>query len=171
MKVLACDPYVDAEECGRRGATKVSFDELLEQSDFITVHTPKTTETLGMMDAQAFARMKTGAIFVNTARGGIHIEKDLCDALESGHLSGAGLDVWDREPPSTDHPLFGLDQVLASPHIAGITAEANYNMARSAAEQWLTLLRGERPPLVVNPEVWPMFRQRFKAIMGFDTVA
>jgi len=167
MDVIACDPYVDEAEMAARGARKVSFDEMLAEADFVTVHTPKTSETQGLMNGEAFAKMKPGAIFITTARGGIHVEPDLQQALESGHLSGAGLDVWDREPPSTDHPLFGLDNVLASPHIAGITAESNYNMAKSAADQWLVLMQGKRPPLIVNSEVWPRFRERFESVMGF----
>lgn len=167
MNVIACDPYLDAQECERRGAQKVEFDELLARSDFLTVHTPKTQETTNLMNADAFSAMKPGAIFITTARGGIHNEDDLLSALQSGQLSGAGLDVWDREPPSTDHPLFGLDNVLASPHIAGITVEANYNMAKSAADQWAMLLKGEKPPLLVNTDVWPQFQDRFEQIMGF----
>lgn len=171
MNVIACDPYLDEAEMASRGAKKVSFDEMLNQADFITVHTPKTSETAGLMNADAFGKMKSGAIFITTARGGIHVENDLQRAIESGHLSGAGLDVWEKEPPSTDHPLFGLDNVLASPHIAGITAEANYNMAKSAADQWLVLMQGKRPPLIVNADVWPRFRERFESIMGFAAQA
>ncbi len=171
MNVIACDPYLDEAEMAARGAKKVSFEEMLEQADFVTVHTPKTADTQGLMNADAFAKMKPGAIFITTARGGIHVETDLYNAIESGHLSGAGLDVWEKEPPSTDHPLFSLDNVLASPHIAGITAESNYNMAKSAADQWLILMKGKRPPLIVNADVWPRFRERFESIMGFAAEA
>ncbi|RYY63197.1 MAG: hydroxyacid dehydrogenase, partial [Comamonadaceae bacterium] len=108
LQVIACDPYVPAEEIARRGARKVELDEVLAQSDIVSLHCPRDATTLKMMNAQAFARMKRGAIFVTTARGGIHDEAALVDALRSGHLAGAGVDVWDREPPPLDHPLLAM---------------------------------------------------------------
>jgi D-3-phosphoglycerate dehydrogenase len=108
MTVLAVDPYLTEEEIGRRGATAVSREELLERSDFVSLHCPRNKDTMNMMNADDFARMKKGAIFVSTARGGIHNEAELLKALESGNLAGAGLDVWDQEPPPLDHPLLGL---------------------------------------------------------------
>jgi D-3-phosphoglycerate dehydrogenase len=111
MRVLAVDPYLTEEEIARRGARSVTFDELLVQSDVVSLHCPRDKTTLGMMDARAFARMKPGAIFVTTARGGIHDEAALAKALASGHLCGAGLDVWDREPPPPDHPLLAFPNV------------------------------------------------------------
>lgn len=166
MSVLAYDPYVSAEEIARRGARSVTFDELLAQSDFVSLHCPRTSETLGMIDARAFARMKPGVMFVTTARGGIHDEAALYETLHSGHVRGAGLDVWDREPPPLQHPLLTLDNVIATFHTAGVTHEARHNMASQAAEQIIGLLKGGRPPRLVNPEVWPAYRARFEAIMG-----
>ena len=123
MTVLAYDPYVDADETARRGARSVTLDEMLSQSDIVSIHCPRTSETMGMIDARAFARMKQGTLFVTTARGGIYDEAVLFDALQSGHLAGAGLDVWEKEPPPLQHPLLTLENVIATYHTAGVTVE------------------------------------------------
>jgi D-3-phosphoglycerate dehydrogenase / 2-oxoglutarate reductase len=166
MTVLASDPYLTEEEIARRGAASVTMDELLGRSDFVSLHCPRDATTLRMMDANAFARMKPGAVFVSTARGGIHDEAALLDALRSGHLGGAGLDVWDEEPPPLDHPLLGLENVVATYHTAGVTQEARRNMALFSAEQVVGILKGGRPPRLINPEVWPAYARRFEALMG-----
>jgi len=114
-KLLIYDPYVEANEIEQRGGRKVSFGELLAGSDIISVHTPLTDETAMMFNADAFAAMKRGAYFVITARGGIHDEYALAEALKSGHIAGAGLDVWEIEPPAPTHPLVQLDNVVSSP--------------------------------------------------------
>ena len=138
----------------------------MEHSDFVTLHCPRNKDTMNMMDAEAFARMKNGAIFVSTARGGIHNEAALLRALGSGHLHGAGLDVWDLEPPPLDHPLLELRNVVATFHTAGVTHEARRNMALFAAEQIVGILKGGRPPRLINPEAWPTYVTRFEAILG-----
>lgn len=166
MTVLATDPYLTEEEIGRRGAQSASLEQLLERSDFVSLHCPRDADTLGMIDARAFARMKKGAFFVTTARGGIHDEAALADALRSGHLGGAGLDVWDVEPPPQDHPLLSFENVVAMFHTAGVTREARRNTASYAAEQLVGLLKGGRPPRIVNPEVWPVYARRFAEILG-----
>jgi D-3-phosphoglycerate dehydrogenase len=166
LSVLACDPYLTEEEIGRRGARSVSFEQLLERSDFVSLHCPRDQDTLKMMDARAFARMKPGAVFVTTARGGIHDEAALLDALRSGHLGGAGIDVWDVEPPPIEHPLLKLDNVVATFHTAGVTHEARRNTASYAAEQLVGIFKGGRPPRLINPEAWPHYAQRFEALMG-----
>ncbi len=165
MTVLAYDPYLSVEEIARRGAQSVTMNELLEQSDFVPVHCLRTSETLGMVDAQAFARMKKGAVFVTTACGGIHDEAALFAALQSGQLRDAGLNVWEKEPPPLEHPLLTLTNVIATFHTAGVTIEARGNMAALAAEKIVGLLKGARPPRLVNPEAWPAYRARFDAIM------
>ncbi|MEO8713469.1 MAG: NAD(P)-dependent oxidoreductase, partial [Acetobacteraceae bacterium] len=99
--------------------------------------------------------------------GGIHDAAALAEALEARRLAGAGLDVWAKEPPEPDHPLLRFDNVLASPHTAGVTHESRREMGRFAAEQMLAILDGKRPPRLVNPEVWPRYRERFEAILGF----
>ncbi len=162
MDVLATDPLLEAAEISRRGATPVSLDDLLGASDFVSLHCPRNASTLRMIDARAFGRMKQGAIFITTARGGVHDESALVAALQSGHLAGAGVDVWDREPPPLDHPLLQMDNVFATFHTAGVTREARRHMATIAAEQVLTVLAGERPPRLINPEVWPAVQERYR---------
>ena len=167
MKVIACDPYLTAEQIAAKGATKVDLKTLLAQADFVTVHTPRTKETIGMFGAAEFAQMKPTAYFVNTARGMIHKEADLLEALVQGKIAGAGIDVFDKEPPPPDHPLLLLPNVVATPHIAGGTHEAHYDMSVATAEQWMGLLRGRVPPRLVNPEAWPLYAKRFEEIIGF----
>jgi D-3-phosphoglycerate dehydrogenase len=120
-----------------------------------------------MMGAREFALMQPHAYFITTARGFIHDERALADALREKRIAGAGLDVWDKEPPGPDHPLLQLDNVIASPHTAGLTPEARHTMGRIAAEQMLACLDGKRPPRPVNPEVWPAYAQRFERAFGF----
>ncbi|HVC62478.1 MAG TPA: hydroxyacid dehydrogenase [Acetobacteraceae bacterium] len=167
MRVLAYDPYLTAAQIKARGAEKVELDELLRQADFVSVHCPLTRESRGMMGAAQFATMRPDAWFITTARGFIHDERALADALAGQKIAGAGLDVWEDEPPPHDHPLLKFDNVLVSPHTAGATEESRENMARFAAEQVLEILDGKRPPRLVNPEVWPAYRERFARIMGF----
>jgi D-3-phosphoglycerate dehydrogenase len=166
MQVLAVDPLLSAEEIQKRGARSVSFSELLAQSDVVSLHCPRDATTLKMMNAETFAQMKPGALFINTARGGLHDEAALTKALTSGHLAGAGLDVWDQEPPPLSHPLLTMDNVFATFHTAGVTHEARRNVAAIGAEQILQLLAGQRPPRLVNPEVWPAFEKRRDALLG-----
>ncbi len=166
MKVLAYDPYLTAEEIAAKGGTKVDLDELLATSDFVSINCPLTKENRGMIGEAQFAKMQPHAIFVTTARGFIHDEKALEDALRSGTIAGAGLDVWMKEPPLPHHPLLQLDNVFASPHTAGVTYEARYNMGKIAAEQLIATLNGEKPPRLINPEVWPVFLERREKILG-----
>ena len=166
MTVLAVDPYLTEEEITRRGAAATSFVDLLARSDFVSLHCPRDEDTLKMMDQTAFARMKKGAIFVTTARGGLHDESALLAALTSGHLYGAGLDVWEKEPPPLDHPLLKLRNVVATYHTAGVTYQARRNMATYAAEQIVGILKGGHPPRLINREVWPVYAKRFEAIIG-----
>jgi D-3-phosphoglycerate dehydrogenase len=166
MRVLAYDPYLDAAEMAARGAEKVEFDQLLRESDYVSINCPRTTETRGMIGAGEYALMKSGAYFITTARGGIHDEAALADALAAGRLAGAGLDVWEREPPDPAHPLLQFDTVLVSPHTAGVTHESRQNMGRFAAEQIVQMLDGKRPPRLVNPQVWPLYRERFARTLG-----
>lgn len=165
MEVIATDPLLTAEEIGERGARAVTFDALLARADLVSLHCPRDSSTLKMMNAATFARMKKGAIFITTARGGIHDEAALVQALRSGHLAGAGIDVWDKEPPPLDHPLLAMDNVFATFHVAGVTHESRRNVAGIAAEQIAGLLHGERPPRLVNPEVWNEYEKRRARIL------
>lgn len=166
MTVLGYDPYLSPEEIKRRGATPVSFEELLARSDVVTVHCPRTPETLNWIGAKEFRAMKKGAVFIATARGGIHDEHALYEALRDQHLSGAGLDVWSVEPPAPDNPLLSLPNVTATYHTAGVKHEARGNAAAMGAAQIEVILRGERPPRLVNPEVFPVFLERYKKMFG-----
>ena len=166
MAVLACDPLLDAQEIVRRGAEPVALADLLQRSDVVSLHCPLNEATTGLFGAAAFASMKPGALFITTARGGIHDEAALFQALASGHLGGAGLDVWATEPPAADHPLLGLDNVLATMHTAGVTYGSRRQMASMAANQIIALARGARPPRLVNAEVWPAYCRRFERSFG-----
>jgi len=165
--VLAYDPYLDAAQIAACGAAKVELDELLARSDYVTVHCPRSAETFGMFGAAQFAAMKPSAYFVNTARGGIHDEAALEAALREGRIAGAGLDVFLKEPPDPAHPLLAMDNVIASPHIAGMTVETMTKMCEATALQWLTIFDGGVPPRLVNPEAWPLYAERFAERLGF----
>jgi len=167
MPILAYDPYLDAATIRARGGEKVELDELMARSDFVSINCPRTPETIGMIGAKQFALMKPSAFFVTTARGGIHDEAALADALRAGQLAGAGLDVFNVEPPPADHPLLKFDNVIATPHVGGITFEATKNTARASAEQWIDIFEGKVPPRLVNPAVWPRYSDRFEKVFGF----
>jgi D-3-phosphoglycerate dehydrogenase / 2-oxoglutarate reductase len=167
MKVLAYDPYLTATEVAGRSGEKVELDELLRRSDYVSISCPLTPDNRGMIGAREFALMQPHAYFITTARGFIHDEDALLGALRNKSIAGAGLDVWSREPPPPDHPLLQFDNVLASPHTAGVTKEARENMGRIAAEQMLDALDGKRPPRIVNPAVWPCYAERFERAFGF----
>lgn len=168
MTVLAVDPYLTPEEIARRGARSVTLDELLQRSDFVSLHCPRDPATLNMIDATAFARMKRGAIFITTARGGIHDEAGFGRCARFRPSRGRGDRRVGRRPPPLDHPLLRMDNVVATYHTAGVTPEARATMGSYAADQIIGLLRGGYPPRLLNPEAWPLYAERFKAIMGMD---
>jgi D-3-phosphoglycerate dehydrogenase len=168
MRALAYDPYLTAAEIAARGAEKVELDELMRRADYVSINCPRTDETRGMIGARQYALMQPHAYFISTARGGIHDETALAQALADKQIAGAGLDVWAKEPPPPDHPLLQFDNVLVSPHTAGVTREARSNIARIAAEQVLAILDGKRPPRMLNPEVWPVYAERFARAFGFE---
>ncbi len=155
MDVLVYDPYVPAETIRAAGYEAApELDAALPRADYVTLHCPKTPETVGLLDARRLALLKPGACVINTARGGIVDEAALLAAIDSGHLGGAGLDVFDPEPPDPAHPLLHRENVFASPHLAGVTAEAWDAIAVVTAQNVLSVLDGA--PIqahVVNPEV------------------
>ncbi|MCK8785488.1 3-phosphoglycerate dehydrogenase [Roseomonas sp. NAR14] len=161
-RVMACDPYLDAAECAARGATKVELPELLAACDVVSLHCPRDAATRGLFGAAAFAAMRPGAIFVTTARGGIHDEAALLAALEAGHLGGAGLDVWDPEPPRPDAPLLAHPLVIASPHTAGVTQESRERVVRMAVAGFVEAAAGRLPPRLQNPAVAGRFLERWR---------
>ncbi len=156
MQLIAFDPFATSEVAAKLGAELVSLDGLFARADFITIHTPLTPETRGMINAKAIAKMKRGVRLINCARGGIVVEADLAAALRSGHVAGAALDVFAQEPPASDNPLIGLDQVIGTPHLGASTDEAQINVAVSVAEQVVAfLLRGAVQNAVNMPSLRP----------------
>jgi len=156
MTVLVYDPYVAAKAVTAAGFVPVGeLDAALTHADFVTIHCPKNSETMGMFNAARLARMKSSAYLVNTARGGIVDEAALHSALTQGIIAGAGLDVFDREPPLPENPLPGLPNVITAPHMAGVTVESFDRMAAATAQNLLDVLDG-KPNLdhVVNKEVF-----------------
>ncbi|MBI2478302.1 MAG: phosphoglycerate dehydrogenase [Planctomycetia bacterium] len=159
MRVIATEKYPNAEFVRTQQIRLVELDQLLADSDVVSVHAPLTDDTRGLFNAKAFARMKPGSIFLNTARGGLMVEADLYQALESGHLRAAGLDVFQQEPPSADNPLFQLDNIVVSPHIAGADETSLVAMGVEAAECIASLYRGIWPDgAVVNDVLKGNFR-------------
>ena len=134
MRVIAYDPFLSPDRAKDLNVEKVELDELLERSDFITLHVPMTDQTRGMIDAAALAKTRKGVRIVNCARGGLVVESDLKAAIESGQVAGAALDVFEQEP-AQENPLFGLDQVVATPHLGASTSEAQEKVALQVAEQ------------------------------------
>ncbi len=154
-RVLVYDPLLDdpvfaAAKVERRG----SLPELLPEADFVTVHAPLTEDTRHLIGAAELAMMKPTAYLINCARGGLVDPAALTAALEEGRIAGAGIDVFDPEPPERNHPLFRLENIIVTPHLAGLSRETNRRLSMSAAEQVLQVLAGDRPPRLVNPEVW-----------------
>ena len=159
MRLVAYEPFPDVAFCEKHDIALVPFDRLLAEADFLSLHLPLTPETRHTMNRDAFAQMKPGAVLVNTSRGGLVREIDLIDALQSGRLAGAGLDVFEQEPLALDSPLRAMPNVVLTPHAAGVDIQSLGDMARSAAEAVAALKRGDWPAeKVVNAEVRETFR-------------
>ena len=155
MKVIGYDPYLSPEVAEKKGVELVSLDELLSRSDFISVHTPLTEETRNLIDRNAFAKTKKGVVLVNCARGGIINEKDLYEAIQSGKVAGAALDVFEKEP-AIGNPLLELDAVIGTPHLGASTEEAQENVSIAIAHQVVDyLIHGEARNTVNMPAVSP----------------
>jgi len=156
MDTYVLDPNIPEAEIKKAGATKVTdLKAILPKVDFVSVHCPRSPETIDMFNAETIGLMKPGAFLVNTARGGIVNEEALYTALTTGKLRGAGLDVLEREPPDPDHKLFELENVIFSPHMAGVTKESNDRMAIAVMENILSVFDGK--PIVahcVNKEIY-----------------
>jgi phosphoglycerate dehydrogenase-like enzyme len=156
MEVVAYDPVAKPEDAAKLGVKLVaSVDEALRAGDVVSLHVPASPETRRMIDARALGLMKKGAVLVNAARGALVDEAALADALKSGHLLGAGLDVFEKEPVDPKHPLLGLDNVVALPHVGGGTVTSRAAMWKGAVENAVAVLAGQRPAYLVNPDVWP----------------
>jgi len=152
LRVVTYDPYVSPDTLARAGVEEVGFGELVEISDFISIHTPLMPETHHLFNADVFRRMKPTAYLINTARGPIVDEAALAHALEQGHLAGAALDVMEKEPP-VGSPLLGRDNVILTPHTSFYSEESLLDLQTKAAEEVLRVLSGEAPRNPVNPEI------------------
>jgi len=149
MQIIVFDPFVTPQLIEKAGFEAVSLDDLYARADYITVHVPKFKETMGLIDRSAFAKMKDGVFLINCARGGIVNEADLCEALRSGKVAGAALDVFETEPPGSC-PLFGFDQVICTPHLGASTKEAQTNVAVDVSHQIIDFLLNNTITNAVN---------------------
>lgn len=152
LQVIASDPYLSADDIRGGGAEPRTFDELLGEADIVSLHAPLTAETRHVIDATAVARMRPGAILINTSRGPLVDTEAVLDGLKSGRLAGAGLDVLESEPPELDAPLRRRPDVVVTPHAAFYSEESMTELQRKAAEQVVIALAGEIPPYAVNAD-------------------
>jgi phosphoglycerate dehydrogenase-like enzyme len=153
-RVIAYDPYLAADGFRDAGAHSVDLPSLLRESDLVTLHAKVTPETEGMLGAEQFALMKSTAYFLNLARAAMTDEDALLQALREKRIAGAALDVFREEPPSADHPLLQLENVIALPHIGGNTAEVAVHQSRILVPDIERIIRGEKPQFCLNPEIW-----------------
>lgn len=153
MEVIVFDPYVGMWSELEDDVTPVSFEKLLRLSDYLSIHSVYSAETHHAFDAAAFMKMKSSAYLINTARGSVVDEQALADALQSGEIAGAGIDVFETEPVDTANPLLSLENVVISPHVAGSSPGGWENIRRSAARDAARVLRGQRPHGLVNVDV------------------
>jgi D-3-phosphoglycerate dehydrogenase len=149
MRIVAYDPFVSDDRARHMNVELLELDDLLARSDFITIHLPKNKETVGLIDAKALSKTKPGVRIINVARGGLVVESDLADAIRSGHVQGAALDVFEKEP-CTESPLFELDSVVVAPHLGASTVEAQDKAGVTIAEQIQLALAGDFVPFAVN---------------------
>jgi D-3-phosphoglycerate dehydrogenase len=153
MKVVACDPFWPEAFAREHAIERMAFEEVLRVSDIVSIHAPLTPENKGSINARTLKLMKPTALLINAARGGIVVEADLARALSTGGIAGAGVDVFEQEPP-TDSPLLALDNVVLTPHTAAFTYEGLNNMSVGIVEQIIEFCKGGRPRFTVNPEVY-----------------
>ncbi len=154
VEILVLDPYADSNKIKDVGARIVELDELLKNSDIVTLHCPSTEETQGMLGAKEFEKMKKTAILINTARASITDEYALLAALKNGTIAGAGLDVFSMEPVDSDNEFLEIDNVTVMPHMGGNTVETVQRQSENIVAGILAFLKGEKPPNILNPEVF-----------------
>jgi len=166
MRVMAYDPLYDVDAMAAKGVERVSMEKGYAEADFVTVHVPLKADTRGLIDTRAFAAMKKGAIFLNVARGPVMDQKALLHALQSGHLAGAGLDVFAIEPVPADDPIVTAPNVILSPHYGGDTVAARNRCSETIARSVLKALAGSQLDGVVNPEVLTQPNYRLGAALA-----
>ncbi|MEO6392758.1 MAG: phosphoglycerate dehydrogenase [Pyrinomonadaceae bacterium] len=169
MKIVGHDPFIAPEQARELDIETATLDEVYARADFLTIHTPMTTETRALIGVEAFAKLKPGVRIINCARGGLVDEKALYDAIISGKVAGAALDVWEQEPPPRDHPLLGLDQVIVTPHLGASTTEAQEGVAFTVAEQMRDFLSTGALRGAVN--VPPMSSKELNALQPYLSLA
>ena len=145
VTILAYDPYMNEEAAKERKVQSVSLEELLERSDVVSLHLPSTKETYHLINKENIGKMRDGAYLINTSRGALVDEEALYEALACGKLSGAALDVFEKEPVTADNPLFGLEQTVLAPHVSALTYETNYNGGLICAESIIRVAQGQKP--------------------------
>ncbi len=159
MKLLSYEPYPDQQFVATHHVKLLSFEQLLAESDFLSIHVPLTLDSKYLINKRTLALMKPTAFLVNTARGGLVCEADLVEALRNKRIAGAALDVFEEEPPAKNNPLFALDNVVFTPHAAGVDLQSRDDMALSAARTIVALSKGEWPgEPIVNPEIRAKFK-------------
>jgi phosphoglycerate dehydrogenase-like enzyme len=165
LTVSACDPLIDPVVFDAQNVTRASLDELLAQSDYVSLHIPLTPDTRRLINAERLRSMKPGAYLINTSRGGVVDESALIHALQEGWISGAGLDVFEQEPLPVDSPLLKMDNVIVTPHTASYSEASRVRVRRRVAEEAARIARGEWPTALANPQVKgrSRFEKRLKA--------
>ena len=158
MKVIAYDPYLPQERATSLGIEKVELNDLLARSDFVSLHVPLTPETQHLIGEKELRLMKAGAVLVNAARGKLVDGRALCRALEEGWIGGAGLDVFEVEPPAPDDPLLRTPNLVMTPHSASLSIEADKNVGLACVDIVEDVFAGRQPATLVNREVWPSRR-------------
>ena len=153
LRVLVCDPYVSQADCDKDGVGKVGLNEMLQQSDFISIHTPLTSETKGLINLDRLRLMKPNAVIINVSRGQIIEEKALMTALREELIAGAALDVLEIEPPANDNPLTNMKNVILTPHAGFYSEEAFEELRTTAAMEVKRVLLGQRPHHIINPDI------------------
>jgi len=161
MRVIVYDPYIDASVCESQGVEKVKLDQLLGESDIVSMHTPLTSETRHLLGLEQFRKMKPSAHLVNTARGGLIDQEALHTALTNGYLAGAALDVTEPEPISPDDPLLKLDNVIITPHQAGLSIPAVIELLSRPGEEIARVFKGEWPVGLLNPQAKERYIERW----------
>jgi len=153
MNILVCDPYLSDERYRELGIVHTPLETVLKEADIVTIHVPVTEETRGMFNRETLRLMKKTAVLVNTARGPMINVPDLAEALKAGVIAGAGIDVYDQEPPGPDYPLLGMDNVMLTPHLSWYSEEGGWDIRRMIIGDLKRFVEGKAPISVVNPDV------------------